>query len=63
MCFGEDQLANISKDNFLKEIGLCLQILIPTPDSKVNTVGRTYLYSHQIIKHGLPTIITKSREV
>jgi hypothetical protein len=46
--FGEDQRANVmTKDTCSKEIGLRLQILITTPHSIGNTVGRVYVSSLQ----------------
>ena len=31
------------KDTCVKVIGLCLQILLTTPHSSMNTIGRTYV--------------------
>ena len=41
MWFGEDQRANITKTHTLKEIGLCLNILITALHSMMNTIERT----------------------
>jgi hypothetical protein len=43
MWFGGDQRTNITKTHGLKEIGLCVQLLIATLHSTSNTVGRTYV--------------------
>ena len=55
MQFGEDQRANTIKFTCLKEIGLCLQILIITLHSTATTIARTYVSSYvsslQINKH------------
>ena len=51
------------KDTCLNEIGQCLQILITTLHSIMNTIGRTYLSNQGIHTHALLITITKSRKV
>ena len=47
----------------LKEIGLHFQVLVNTPQSTVNTVGRTYVLDTSINKHPLPITITNAWEI
>ena len=36
----------------LKEVGLCLHVLLTSPQSIVNTIGRTYVFGWRIENHG-----------
>ena len=51
------------EDTHLNEIGLCLQILLTTLHSIVNTIGRTYVVNEEINKYVFWTIINKSGDV
>ena len=47
------------EDTCLKEIRLCLQILITTLHSTMNTIKRTHVSGSEINKHAFPITITK----
>ena len=56
MWFIKDQRTNIIKTSVSKVVGLCLQILLIVPHSKMNTIWRTYVFNERIRKEDALTI-------
>lgn len=61
VCLGDGQKHTPLKYLCFKEIGVCLCMLLTTPHSIVNTIGRAYVFC-RVNEYALLTIIMNSRE-
>ena len=61
--FGKDKRTNFIKIHVQKRSDYILKFYLKTPCLVVNTIGRTYVFSERINKHGHLIILTKSMDV
>ena len=56
---GEDPRTNSINIHVSKRLVYVFKILLATPHSIVNTIGRTYVLGEEINRHVFPIIVTK----